>query len=79
MNLGRWNFYGAVYGPEPIRNAMLQVIKDAFFTIPGAKFFFPEDRPENEVLQTRHLTMQGIPTFTELKWVYVSTTIGTRT
>ncbi|KAL2202345.1 aryl-alcohol oxidase [Sarocladium strictum] len=69
LNLGRWNFYGALYGPEPIRNAMWSVIKEAFSTIPGAKFFFPEDVPENAVLHTRHKTMQGIPTFDELKWV----------
>ena len=35
-NLGRWNFYGAVYGPPPIQEAMLGVIKSAFLEIPGA-------------------------------------------
>lgn len=30
LNLGRWNFYGAVYGPEPVRNTLLGVIKDSF-------------------------------------------------
>lgn len=38
LKLGRWNFYGALYGPEPIRNALWSVIKDAFSAIPGAKF-----------------------------------------
>ncbi|KAH7018615.1 uncharacterized protein B0I36DRAFT_277263 [Microdochium trichocladiopsis] len=69
LNLGRWNFYGALYGPEPIRQAMWQVVKQAFSAIPGAKFYFPEDQPDNLVLQTRNLTLQGIPTTTELKWV----------
>ncbi|KAJ1325386.1 vanillyl-alcohol oxidase [Microdochium nivale] len=69
LDLGRWNFYGALYGPEPIRQVMWQVIKQAFSTIPGAKFYFPEDQPDNIVLQTRHDTLQGIPSTTELNWV----------
>lgn len=70
LNLGRWNFYGALYGPEPIRQAMWGVVKQAFSAIPGAKFYFPEDRKEeNSVLHMRHKTMQGIPTFDELRWV----------
>jgi len=69
LNLGRWNFYGALYGPEPIRKVMWEVVKGAFSAIPGAKFYFPEDMPDNLVLQTRDLTLQGIPTMTELEWV----------
>ncbi|KAJ9137169.1 Vanillyl alcohol oxidase [Pleurostoma richardsiae] len=69
LGLGRWNFYGALYGPEPIRAAMWEVVKKAFSAIPGAKFYFPEDMPDNVVLQTRNLTLQGVPTTTELKWV----------
>ncbi|KAF7528028.1 hypothetical protein G7054_g10279 [Neopestalotiopsis clavispora] len=69
LQLGRWNFYGALYGPEPIRAAMWQAVKASFSAIPGAKFYFPEDMPHNIVLQTRHLTLQGVPTTTELKWV----------
>jgi hypothetical protein len=42
LKLGRWNFYGALYGPEPIRNAMWSVFKKAFSAIPGSKFYFPE-------------------------------------
>lgn len=69
LNLGIFNFYGALYGPEPIRNVMWQVVKGAFLQIPGAKCYFPEDMPENTVLQTRHNTLQGIPSVDELKWV----------
>jgi hypothetical protein len=69
LNLGRWNFYGALYGPPPVREVLWQVVKQAFSTIPGARFYFPEDMPENEVLQTRHNTLQGIPSVDELKWV----------
>lgn len=56
-------------GPEPIREALCGVIKSAFSTIEGAKFFFPEDIKEPCVLRTRHQTLRGIPTFDELKWV----------
>ncbi|PSS27642.1 hypothetical protein M430DRAFT_91627 [Amorphotheca resinae ATCC 22711] len=70
LDLGRWNFYGALYGPEPIREALWSIIKKAFSAVPGAKFYFPEDRHEEySVLRTRALTLQGIPTFDELRWV----------
>ncbi|KAL2810063.1 hypothetical protein BJX63DRAFT_423337 [Aspergillus granulosus] len=69
LNLGRWNFYGALYGPEPIRTIHWELIKEAFSAIPGAKFFFPEDRKEYCVLHTRSKTLSGVPTFDELKWI----------
>lgn len=70
LKLGRWNFYGAVYGPEPVRNVLLEVIKKAFLAIPGSKFYYPEDRTEPySVLRTRSKTLQGIPTLDELRWV----------
>ncbi|KAL1591367.1 hypothetical protein SLS60_012066 [Paraconiothyrium brasiliense] len=70
LNLGRWNFYGALYGPEPVRNVLWQVVKQSFGTIDGAKFYFPEDiKDKNAVLHIRAKTLQGIPTYDELKWV----------
>ena len=69
LGLGRWNFYGALYGPPPVRDVLWSVIKGAFSSIKGAKFFFPGDRPDNIVLQTSSDTLQGIPSATELKWV----------
>ncbi|RAQ81708.1 hypothetical protein COH21_012842 [Aspergillus flavus] len=56
-------------GPETTRNALWGIIKDAFSAIEGAQFFFPEHIKEPCVLHTRHKTLQGIPTFDELKWV----------
>ncbi|KAK2124433.1 vanillyl alcohol oxidase [Fusarium oxysporum II5] len=50
FNLGRWNFYGALYGPEPIRKVIWEVIKGAFSAIPRAKFYIPEDMPNNYTL-----------------------------
>ncbi|KAL5331845.1 hypothetical protein ACEPPN_001384 [Leptodophora sp. 'Broadleaf-Isolate-01'] len=70
LDLGRWNFYGALYGPEPVRNVLWSVIKQAFSSIEGVKFYFPEDRKEqNSILRTRAKTLQGIPTLDELRWV----------
>jgi len=69
LNLGRWNFYGAVYGPPPVREVLLSVIKQSFLQIPGAKYYEPKDMPDNIVLQTRNDTLQGIPSTTELRWV----------
>ncbi|KAB8276671.1 FAD-linked oxidase-like protein [Aspergillus minisclerotigenes] len=58
LNVGRWNLYGAMYGPPVIRNALWSVIKASFSKTLGAKFYFPEDRPNDIVLQTRSDTMQ---------------------
>ncbi|KAK9463631.1 uncharacterized protein V1516DRAFT_683174 [Lipomyces oligophaga] len=69
FDLGRWNFYGAVYGPDAIREVNLKVIKDAFLTIPGARFRLKEDLKEPSILHIRHNTLQGIPTYDELKWL----------
>lgn len=33
LNLGRWNFYGALYGPEPVRQVLWQAIKAAFSAV----------------------------------------------
>lgn len=70
LGLGRWNFYGALYGPTIIRNAQWEVIKTTFAQIQGAKYFWPEEgRPSPGVLDIRAKTLKGIPTFDELKWV----------
>lgn len=70
LGLGRWNFYGALYGPEVVRNAQWQVIKTTFGQIPGAQFFWPEEGTKSRgVLDIRAKTLAGIPTTDELRWV----------
>ncbi|KAF4306583.1 FAD-linked oxidase [Botryosphaeria dothidea] len=70
LGLGRWNFYGALYGPEIVRNAQWQVIKATFGQIGGSKFFWPEEGKKSPgVLDIRAKTLAGIPTMDELKWV----------
>lgn len=69
LNLGRWNFYGVVYSPEPVRKVLWEAIKGAFSTIPGVKFLLSEDHNETKsVLRTRSDTLQGIPSVGELSW-----------
>jgi len=72
-DIGMWNFYGALYGPPNIMDAHWEVIKGAFSNVEGVRFFFPEDRPnEDDVLHHRGRTMAGIPTLTEfgfINWV----------
>ncbi|KAL4791195.1 hypothetical protein BDV19DRAFT_401498 [Aspergillus venezuelensis] len=62
LNLGRWSFYGALYTRALNRSATSSAI-------PGAKFLFPEDIKEYCVLHIRSKTLQGIPSFDELKWI----------
>jgi 4-cresol dehydrogenase (hydroxylating) flavoprotein subunit len=70
QDIGMWNFYGALYGPPPIMDTLWSIIRDAFSTIPGARFFTPEERKqENDVLKHRALTMRGIPRLTEYSFV----------
>ncbi|KAE8411637.1 hypothetical protein BDV36DRAFT_305511 [Aspergillus pseudocaelatus] len=54
LTVGRWNLYRAMYGSPIIRDALY------------AKFYFPEDRPNDIALQTRSDTMQRTPFTTEL-------------
>jgi hypothetical protein len=70
LGLGRWMFYGALYGPEVVRNALWGAIKDSFSTIPGAKFHLHQEGKQNPgLLDVRAMTMRGIPSYDELKWV----------
>ena len=72
QDIGMWNFCGALYGPKPVTDALWTAIRDSFATIPGAKFYFPEDRKHRpDILIHRADTMKGIPKLTEfgfLNW-----------
>jgi 4-cresol dehydrogenase (hydroxylating) len=70
QDIGMWNFYGALYGPPPVMDALWSVIRDSFAQVPGAKFYFPEDRKaDNDVLKHRAQTMRGVPRLTEYSFV----------
>jgi len=68
MGKCRWLYYGCVYGDEAFRNAQLNNIKKAFFKIPGAKFFLPEDSPEYSYLRSRVNIYCGRPDLRELEY-----------
>lgn len=70
LGIGRWNFYGALYGPDAMRAATWSVIRDAFSGIPGAGFHFAGEHP-SPVLATRAKIMAGLPnleTYDILQW-----------
>lgn len=77
LNLGYWNLYGTVYGPDPIMDQHLQIIKDAFTQIPGARFYTTDDRADPDDrgahnLWDRHKINRGIPSLDEaniFEWV----------
>ncbi|MBK6674124.1 MAG: FAD-binding oxidoreductase [Proteobacteria bacterium] len=70
QDIGMWNFYGALYGPPPLMDVLWGITRDAFASIPGARFFTPEERRhDNDVLKHRALTMRGVPRLTEYSFV----------
>ena len=72
LDIGMWNFYGALYGPEPIMDNNWKVLEEAFRSIPGAKFFFEGDRPNDPAWRYRVKLMRGVPNMTEfslMNWV----------
>ena len=70
QQIGMWNFCGALYGPPPVTDALWSVIRDSFSQVPGAKFYFPEDRTrEHDILLHRAETMKGVPKLTEFNFL----------
>jgi len=70
QDIGMWNFCGALYGPKPIRDTLWTAIRDSFATIPGAKFYMPEDRKKRpDILHHRGETMRGVPKLTEFNFL----------
>jgi len=70
QDIGMWNFYGALYGPPPLMDVLWSITRDAFASVPGARFFTPEERRhENDVLKHRAMTMRGVPRLTEYSFV----------
>lgn len=73
LNLGYWNFYGTLYGPEEMIQMAWGIIQQAFGRIPGARFFTQRERTEANgdrgahVLHDRHKINNGIPSLDEMK------------
>ncbi|OMP88335.1 Vanillyl-alcohol oxidase [Diplodia seriata] len=74
LGLGRWNFYGALYGSAIVRDALWHVVQASFGRIAGAKFFQQDvdgssSKPSPGVLDIRAKTLRGVPSTDELAWV----------
>jgi 4-cresol dehydrogenase (hydroxylating) len=65
LNVGDWNFYGALYGPEEVMDATWPVIQDAMASVKGAKFFFADDKKGRASFEYRAKLMRGEPNMTE--------------
>ncbi len=71
LDVGMWNFYGALYGPAPRMDGDWTVIRDAFASIRGARFYTAEDRKGDVAFDYRAKLMRGEPNMTEfsvLNW-----------
>ena len=70
QDIGMWNIYGALYGPPPVMDTLWGVIRDSFAKVPGAKFYFAEDRRNpNDLFHGRADEMRGIPRMNEFSFV----------
>jgi 4-cresol dehydrogenase (hydroxylating) len=67
-----WNFYAALYGPPEVVDANWHIIRDAFSSIKGARFYTEENRKGDPGFDYRVKLMRGEPNLTEfslLNWV----------
>lgn len=70
QQIGMWNFCGALYGPPPVMDALEGVLRDAFASVPGSKFYLEKDRKRRpDILIHRAETMRGIPKLTEFNFL----------
>ncbi len=72
LKLGMWNFYAALYGPQPIMDNNWKIVEATLRQIPGAKIYFDADRKGDPGWDYRAKLMRGIPNMTEfslLNWV----------
>lgn len=64
-----WVFYGCQYGDKAGMQSQFKVIKAEFSKIPGSKFYFPEDMPDDHYLHDRAKVHAGVPILRELDWL----------
>ncbi|KAF8865878.1 glycolate oxidase [Acephala macrosclerotiorum] len=64
-----WIFYGTQYGDETSISSQLSIIKSAFLSIPGSKFYLPSDLPPDHYIHSRASVCSGVPVLKELDWL----------
>lgn len=69
LDLGVWNFYGALYGPDPVMNNNWKVIKETFSQIKGVRFYTEEERGHDPAFNYRAKLMKGVPNLSEFNYV----------
>jgi hypothetical protein len=65
LKLGRWNFYGALYGLNPFCEGMWAIVKGGVQCNPWRQVHFPEETIEHPVLRKRKYTLQGVRPFSD--------------
>ncbi|HWV88062.1 MAG TPA: FAD-binding protein [Capillimicrobium sp.] len=63
LQLGVWNFFGAVHGDARTVELLLPLVEEAFAGVPGARLYRPADRPADpdDVLRVRARALAGVP------------------
>jgi 4-cresol dehydrogenase (hydroxylating) len=72
FDLGMWNLYAALYGPQEVVDASWQIIRDTFSPIKGSRVYTEETRKGDPGFDYRVKLMRGEPNLTEfslLNWV----------
>lgn len=64
-----WIFYGTLFGDQASLGAQLKMIKSAFDTIKGSKFYLPSDLPADHYINYRAKVHSGVPSLKELDWL----------
>ncbi|KUJ19925.1 glycolate oxidase [Mollisia scopiformis] len=64
-----WVFYGTQYGDEASIFSQLEIIKSAFLSIPGSKFYLPSELPSDHYIHSRVSVCSGVPVLKELDWL----------
>ncbi|KAF2643891.1 glycolate oxidase [Massarina eburnea CBS 473.64] len=64
-----WVFYGTQYGDQASIKTQLDIIKAAFASITGTKFYLPSDLPADHYIHSRALVCSGVPVLRELDWL----------
>lgn len=57
------------YRPEKNRREKLKMIRDAFETVPGARWIPRDSLPKDHYMFSREKIASGVPEFEELRWL----------
>ncbi|KAL4922117.1 hypothetical protein BDW62DRAFT_217935 [Aspergillus aurantiobrunneus] len=64
-----WVFYGCQYGTAEAIASQMDTIRKAFGAIPGSRFLYHQDLPEDHYLHSRAKVCEGIPVLREVDWL----------